>query len=303
MSNFRGWILDAIPRESAAAINQEVQFSYLPVRRRELVSMNSIRNYFAPRPSKFNLFIHHRSFFFVKERANLLTSRNRIWLTHFDKFSDVEELSSCIEYIDKLFVQNANLALALAEAGFPESKLSIQPGAVNRQLFSPLSYPGIEEGYFLFTGDCKSRKNPLYIQWLIQSFPDVNFVIHGNGWRVYNEGVFLDFSNLKIFDFEYELQPALLRNACALIIVSINEGGPIALLESLSCGTPVISTPAGFAQDILNPDRGVVISLNSSIFEWREFFNQMRALKEKSRYSDLLNDEYTWQALGKHLYQ
>ena len=303
MSNFRGWILDAIPRESAVAINQEVQFCYLPVRRRELLTVKSFRNYLAPCPSKYNLFIHHRSFFFVKNRAELLKGRNRIWLTHFDVRADIEKLSDCVEYIDKLYVQNSTLALALANVGFPHSKVSVQPGAVNRQLFSPLKTSINQEEYFLFTGDCKPRKNPLYVQWLIQSFPDVNFVIHGNGWKIYNDGIFLTFPNLKILDFEFGSQPSLLRDACALILVATNEGGPIALLESLACGTPVISTATGFAHDILNSDTGIVIPLSSSIHEWHEFFKKMRVLKERSRYSDLLNGEYTWQDLGKELYK
>jgi glycosyltransferase involved in cell wall biosynthesis len=48
--------------------------------------------------------------------------------------------------------------------------------------------------------------------------------------------------------------PAVLNALDLLVIASSRETGPLVLLESLACATPVISTPVGVAPDLLPPD-------------------------------------------------
>jgi glycosyltransferase involved in cell wall biosynthesis len=303
MSNFRGWILEAIPRESADAIDQEVTFSFIPTRRRELITFRATQNYFVPRTGRFNLFIHHRTFLFVDKKQKLQSSRNRIWLTHFDDNSEIELLVRRRRYIDTVFVQNSRLSKLLTASGFPVEKISIQPGAINRSTFSPSNDSGSHTDYFLFTGNCRPRKNPMYVKWLITSFPEINFVIHGSGWSLFDNGSLLSISNLTIIDFDFRLQPNLLRNASGLVIVSKNEGGPIALLESLACGTPVISTDTGFSADMLTGQNGRIVTLESDVADWATFFDEARQLKRASQGVDLLGKEYSWEQLGTRLYQ
>jgi len=155
MNNFKGWILDALPRESAAALGMNIDVTYIPVKRRYLVSMRRMRSFYFPHISEKNLFIHHRSFLYVESKRNLKPARNRIWLTHFDNPCELDLLVTKEMYINKLFVQNSRLIETLVASGFDSKKISMQPGAVNRSLFFPMSFNMTSQGYFLITGDCK----------------------------------------------------------------------------------------------------------------------------------------------------
>jgi glycosyltransferase involved in cell wall biosynthesis len=195
------------------------------------------------------------------------------------------------------------LARSLIDGGFSSEQISIQPGAIDRSIFHPPLLPGSHDSYFLFSGDCKPRKNPEFIEWLILNFPEIDFVIHGRGWNDFKNGSFNSFTNLKIYDFDFSKQATFLRNALALIIVSSNEGGPVSLLESLACGTPVLSTNNGFAPDFIDSNNGLIVRLNQSTDEWFRYFEIAKKLKENVGRTDLLNRPLTWNKLGSELYE
>ena len=303
MSNFKGWILDAIPRDSAIAANVNIEVYYLAVSRRLLVNPVYLSSFLYPRVGDENLFVHHRSFLHVDKKRDLKNSRNRIWLTHFDDKHDLIELFTRRHYIDKLFVQNLQNIDSLVKVGFDRNVISLQPGAIDRNRFFPDKHNTHMHKYFLITGDCKDRKNPFFVKWLISNFPDFNFVIHGNGWKEFDEGSLNHLPNLTIFEFSFNNQAEILRNALGLLILSTLEGGPISLLESLACGTPVISTDVGFAKEILDDSRGTLVNPQPSIEYWRNVFQLTIEKKYKNRHLDLLQGSYSWEALGNELYR
>lgn len=48
--------------------------------------------------------------------------------------------------------------------------------------------------------------------------------------------------------------PDFYREGSVYVNPSLDEGGPLTVLEAMACGLPVISTRVGIAQDILDPD-------------------------------------------------
>jgi glycosyltransferase involved in cell wall biosynthesis len=48
--------------------------------------------------------------------------------------------------------------------------------------------------------------------------------------------------------------PAVLNAFDLLVVASTRETGPLVLLEALATGTPVVSTPVGYAPELLPPD-------------------------------------------------
>jgi glycosyltransferase involved in cell wall biosynthesis len=302
MSNFSEWILDALARESASAVNTEVRIQSVPVNRRNLISFNSLRVQFLPNVRGHNLFFHHRTFLLIDRKKSLQGSRNRIWLTHFDDEKQVEEIVSRESYISDIFVQNSFLLEQLVSSGFPRSKIVLTPGAVDRNLFYPNIRVSSNEKYFIFTGFCKQRKNPEFVEWIVRSFPSLKFVIHGNDWDKFNGGSLKQYPNLQIINFEYKNQGGLLRNATALISVAQNEGGPVSILESLACGTPVIATDTGFARDLIGDREGFVVTANRDVEFWKLKFDQLITIKCGVWNKDLLDGKFSFQQLGFHLY-
>ena len=101
MSNFRGWILDAFAKESAAAINAPINIQYVPVNRRELRSLDSFKSKYLPKTDGNNLFFHHRTFLEVNKRVSLQESRNRIRTVSKSEIESVA-LKLFENYISKL---------------------------------------------------------------------------------------------------------------------------------------------------------------------------------------------------------
>ena len=264
MSNFRGWILEALVLESALAVKATPKIQYLPSGFRSINSLSQFCNWFWPRLGSTNLFIHHRTFLEVLKMKKLEKSTNLIWLTHFSDFDEVDGLIQMQQNISRVFVQSTRLSNKLVEFGLAIEKITVIPGAVDRGVFFPLEKGQDPGNYFIFTGDCKPRKNPEIVEWIIRNFPEYNFVIHGRGWCKFNDGSLRKYQNLRILEFDYTNQGLLLREARALISVSQIEGGPISILEALASGTPVITTDTGFVADIIDSTNGIIVDFNLS---------------------------------------
>jgi len=93
------------------------------------------------------------------------------------------------------------------------------------------------------------------------------------------------------------------------LITSYSESVPITLLESLACGTPVVSTDVGIAKDVLTANTGFVIESREAADFAEKVLLSLPLKKKESllanafeysveRASQLLNDEIKRQALG-----
>lgn len=165
--------------------------------------------------------------------------------------------------------------------GVPADRVDVAPLAVDRAVFRPRgesgarfvrSRFGLDRLYFLYVGEVDARKN---INGLIEAFdrstaahPDLALVLAGVGERSRSllesrlpsrlvSGGRLVFPGHVSFD---ELA-ALYSSAIALVYPSRYEGFGLPVLEAMSCGTPVITSPvsampevAGNAAIYANPD-------------------------------------------------
>lgn len=95
---------------------------------------------------------------------------------------------------------------------------------------------------------------------------------------------------------------ALLKNALAFILTSYGEGLPVAVLEAMSVGTPVIITPECSLPDVARVRAGIEVKLdvksiaNGIIAVWKD--RQMR--EELSANAVMLvRDKYSWDSIGE----
>jgi glycosyltransferase involved in cell wall biosynthesis len=91
----------------------------------------------------------------------------------------------------------------------------------------------------------------------------------------------------------------LYQNAIALVISSSYESGPQVLLESMMCGTPVISTRVGLVPDIIKDwENGIIIPFKSpkSMAEAISILHKDQELRNKigSNARKSISGKYTW---------
>ena len=91
--------------------------------------------------------------------------------------------------------------------------------------------------------------------------------------------------------------------ADVFLITSLSESVPLTLLESLSCGTPVVSTDVGVARDVLGFKNGFVVSAHAAaemanlVLKALPFKSKTSILDKPEEYSvinasNLLNNEF-----------
>tara|TARA_B100000579_G_scaffold400955_1_gene383038 strand:- start:2187 stop:3449 length:1263 start_codon:yes stop_codon:yes gene_type:complete len=124
------------------------------------------------------------------------------------------------------------------------------------------------------------RKGTHILKEVIESFKDnknIQFLVAGidsNKWENYS------FNNLIHFNYNKDTEwKRLFYNASDLVIVpSIHENFPNVILESMSCGTPVISFNTGGISNIINSKNGVLIeNLNT-----KELIKSISLLSKKN---------------------
>jgi glycosyltransferase involved in cell wall biosynthesis len=301
----RGWILDAIARESAEAINLKPSFDYLAVSRREMVNPRLfLRKYFRKK-TDVNLFMHHDMLLKFPKKHFLHSSDNHAYLTHFSNHSLYDaDLIWRLRMCNKVIVQNSYVKSLVAKAGIDEGKIFVAFGAVDRGTYFPMQYvTELKSPYVIIVGDCKPRKRPDLIGKVIESAPDIDFLIHGKNWLPqlnFQDGLP---ANLEIKDFELSQNPKLIRYASAILSVADLEGGPYPLIEALASGTPVASSDSGFASQLVSEESGLIFPINADIATITNALRLVMEMKKTVATTDLLHGKLTWRELGLALYE
>lgn len=119
-----------------------------------------------------------------------------------------------------------------------------------------------------FIGRLSEEKNPLFLIDLAQQLSkEHNFLIRvaGEG-RLKNDLICaIEKNNLQLhFHIEGYVEdvPALLAQSHCLLLPSVWEGMPLAVLEAGAAGIPVIATPVGNIPSLLNTSNGFVTELS-----------------------------------------
>jgi len=302
LSSYRGWIMEAIPREAAEAITLKVKFRYLPIGFRDAFRYENFISRIRFRKPTLSLYMHHTSF--LQHRISL-KSPTRLYLTHFDDTfvlskEDVRKFCRA----QKILVQNRDIESKLISFGIPSDKIQIVYGAVSDTVYYPSHDNSIlKSAQVLIVGDCKPRKNPQLVEETIRKNPQFNFIIHGKNWERHTTLSQDPPKNLEILKFNPSAHPQLLRESSTLLSLATNEGGPYPIIEALASGTPVVATATGFAPDLLNETNGILLPLVPTQKEISNAIDRSILLKNETWDLDMTNGNLSWETLGNSLFR
>jgi glycosyltransferase involved in cell wall biosynthesis len=292
------WVTGGLIRDAAKACKINISWNISYNKRRHKVNPK----YFFLKKSRnngdLNLFIGHSIYFqnvSTSKNANNVVVINQIQDPYeFDDNSKIKSLNSS----SKIILQNQTIKNFLIMAGVNPDLIEIFPGAIDRTKY----FPGFsKKNFVLVSGDFKPRKNPESILQVIENNTDINFVIHGK-----NLAYFKDYEknnqNLKLINWKGVNQPKLMRSAGVFMNLSLNEGGPISILEALSVGTPVIATDTGFAKELIKNEFGSVVPINFDSCGIRNDLNQWLNYSMSHIPIDFLNGEFSFTDYGLVLF-
>lgn len=127
-----------------------------------------------------------------------------------------------------------------------------------------------EQGYdIVYCGRITEQKDPLRIvdiaKLVSQKLPDVTFGVIGDGDKLEETKKYaMDNGMDKTISFlGFKSHPfSIIKNSKLMILTSKFEGTPMTALESLSLGTPIISTKTDGMVDLLNDEIGILYDTN-----------------------------------------
>lgn len=177
------------------------------------------------------------------------------------------------ESVDHCVCMSERYARELIESGIPEDKVSIISPGVDLDLFRPKVRIGVV-GRTYHTG----RKGEALVAE-VMDVEGIEWRFTGAGWpkpsvRV-EDGAMPDFYN----DLDYVLVPALY------------EGGPMAVLEGLACGVPIIASDVGWVNEYPH-----IAFENGNADSLREVLRKIVAEREMLR--DSVKD-VTWESWAR----
>ncbi len=190
---------------------------------------------------------------------------------------------------------------------FHKSQNSIIQNAVNAEEFKGQS-DKFEKFTFLAVGHLREAKNyPFLLQCakeLKESF-DFQLLIAGEGKLRYEleEGIQKERLEENVFLLgNIENISELLQQSHCLVMPSLWEGMPLAILEAGVCRLPVISTPVGSIPSVLNGDNAYVVAPDEFVDMMVEVYrNYPDAQKKAERLHDQVIQNHSVEKMVKKL--
>ncbi|MBW1816712.1 MAG: glycosyltransferase [Deltaproteobacteria bacterium] len=160
---------------------------------------------------------------------------------------------------DKIIAVSRGLEKAMLELGVHRKKIVFLPNGVDVESFTPSNQPASKNN-ILWIGRMTEEKGLAYMieamVEIVDKKPDVKLILVGSGGlegRLRRMTVRLGLGTHVSFEGKrphYEI-PNYLRRARLLVLPSLSEGLPVAMLEALSCGIPVVGSRIGGISEVI----------------------------------------------------
>lgn len=204
---------------------------------------------------KFAFTLHDLNHIFINENGGLLKERYYSYVLR-PALNQAEVVFTVSEFSKRQILEWSRVE--------PSKVVVVQPG-ISDEFSTVGRVYSASRPYFLFVGSCKAHKNlPRILAALKKSRLDEQFDFIATGKA--SKQIARTVSGLNISGVQFigptsdaELA-ALYRGACGLVFTSLYEGFGLPIIESMACGTPVLTSDAasmpevsGGAAIVVNP--------------------------------------------------
>lgn len=131
----------------------------------------------------------------------------------------------------------------------PEDKIEVIPLGFDLQKFRSLNSPKNAKNIGI-VGRLVPIKNHRFFLEIAQNFPEFNFHIFGDG-ELRSQLQAVAPQNVIFHGFSNNM-PQVYRQLDLLLLTSLNEGTPVAVIEAIASGVPVLSTDVGGVRDVID---------------------------------------------------
>lgn len=293
--NQNSWVIGGLIREAAESIGRNFDIFYVVERRLKLQNPIHYMNFRRIKKRKKVLFAHQKLFIRYVDKYKPKSKVFKVFVTHLHG-TDLVDLATYDQFVSIYLVMNSEVERKLCEIGVPKTKIVKVYGAVDKTLYYPAA---TNKNYVVIVGKYSVRKNGDAIKQVVSSNPNIEFIIHGDGWdKVFNKTVL---PNLKIYPFEISRNPKLLSESSCLLSISEIEGGPITVLEALSCGIPVVGSNTGFIPDLIKGNFGILVDDHLNIKEISQCLIRVLDNIDQYRGNKFLEIDLSFSRFGKQI--
>ncbi|NCC72854.1 MAG: glycosyltransferase family 4 protein [Sphingobacteriia bacterium] len=232
--------------------------------------------------------------------------RLRKWLT-----------SLVVKHAGAVMPVTANLRDAMIEKGLKNDNYVVIPNVVDTEKFKPQTKNNTSGKKILVHLSCftDKQKNISGILRVIKNLSGrrddflLKLIGEGEDFREMKTlsdslgltGRFTEFTGLK----ENEALAELLANADLMIMFSNYENLPVVILESYSCGVPVISTKVGGIHEHMNNDLGRLVTMKDEdqFLEALDTFLDNPKVYQKEKIRDYAVAHFSKEVIGREIFQ
>mgnify|MGYP001547639783 CR=1 FL=1 len=189
-----------------------------------------------------------------------------------------KKIKQAADQSDAIICVADSLRQKLISKGVEADKILVLRNGVDRNIFYPVNSSeravlrkkiGIDNQTVLAVGNLTKIKGFDLLLDSLAKTAEINLIIIGEGEEKDNlmhQAKSLNLTNR--VRFIYNISQSKLRDyynaADILVLASIREGMPNVVLESIACGTPVVSTNVGGVSEVLTPECGIIIKKRDS---------------------------------------
>jgi teichuronic acid biosynthesis glycosyltransferase TuaC len=216
--------------------------------------------------------------------------------------------------VKKVIAVSQALKNEMVKIGIPESRIKVLRNGVDLHLFYPVSKVEVRQKLniknltLLSVGNLIESKGHHIVIKALKKLPEVKLVVIGDG--IMSNQLKRLVNTLKISDrvtFIGEISQQELKdyyNAVdILVLASSREGMPNVLTESIACGTPVITTAAGGAPEVvLNSAVGILMQERTPQAVAKAFRTLMKQYPDRE-YVRAHAEKFDWEQTSMGLYK